>query len=126
MGWRYLVFTLGGLMLLMALLRIFTFPLYESPRYLLGRGHDKEAVAVVREVARYNGTETSLTVEDFEEAARGAEQKETAHMWRVLGESSAWTFKHVRGLFATEKMAWTTSLLLWIWGGQSVSRTAMQ
>ncbi|KAI0291552.1 MFS general substrate transporter [Russula brevipes] len=116
MGWRYLVFTLGGLMLLMALLRMLAFPLYESPRYLLGRGHDKEAVAVVRDIARYNGTETSLMVEDLEEAARSAEQKETAHTWRVLGKSSAWTAKHVRALFATKKMAWTTSLLLWIWG----------
>ncbi|KAI0299054.1 major facilitator superfamily domain-containing protein [Multifurca ochricompacta] len=116
MGWRYLVFTLGGLMLLLAFARLFAFPLYESPRYLLGRGYDREAVVVVREIARYNETETNITVEDLREAARSAEEKESAHKWRVLSENSTWTAKHVRALFATKKMAWSTSLLIWIWG----------
>ena len=56
MGWRYLVFTLGALMLLLAILRLFVFPLHESPRYLLGRGHDDDAVTVIHEIARYNRT----------------------------------------------------------------------
>ena len=124
MGWRYVVFTLGGLMLLLAILRTFAFPMYESPRYLLGRGHDDAAVAVVREIARYNGTETRLTVDDLEEAARNAEQKENAHRWRVLHQNSVWTGSHVRELFATKKMALSTSLLIWIWGTHQVSVAA--
>src|SRR5712671_6705809 len=124
MGWRYLVFTLGGLMLLLAMLRLFFFPLHESPRYLLGRGDDEAAVAVIREIARYNGTETSLTVEDFGKAARSAERKEGAQKWRVLNESSAWRAEHVRALFATKKMAWSTSLLICIWGMRFVSSVA--
>jgi len=116
MGWRYLVITLGGLMVLFAILRMFAFPSHESPRYLLGRGNDEAAAAVVQEIARYNGTEISLTVEDFRKAAHSAEQKEGAHKWRVLSESSAWRTEHVRALFATKKMAWTTSLLICIWG----------
>lgn len=116
MGWRYVVFTLGGLMLLLAILRTFAFPLYESPRYLLGRGHDEAAVAVVQEIARYNGTQSSLTVEDLKEAARSAEQKEGANQWRVLSDNSVWKANHVRALFSTKKMAWSTSLLIWIWG----------
>ncbi|KAI0255593.1 MFS general substrate transporter, partial [Lactifluus subvellereus] len=116
MGWRYLVFTFGGVMLLLAFVRLFAFPLYESPRYLLGRGRDAEAVAAVREIARYNGTETSLTVEDLEKAAHGGRQKEGAEKWRILSEGSVWTAKHVRALFAKKKMAWSTSLLIWIWG----------
>ena len=116
MGWRYLVFTLGGVMLLLAFVRLFAFPLYESPRYLLGRWHDAGAVAVVHKIARFNRTETSLTVEDLERAARGATEKEGADKWRILSESSVWTAKHVRALFATKKMAWSTSLLIWIWG----------
>jgi hypothetical protein len=123
MGWRYLVSTFGGLGLLLAFLRIFVLPLHESPRYLLGRGRDEAAVAVVREIARYNGTETSLTVEDFKEAGRSAEQKEYAHRWRVLNRSSVWKGSHVRELFATRKMAWSTTLLIWIWGMYRVSET---
>ena len=116
MGWRYLVFTLGAVMLLFSFVRLFAFPLLESPRYLLGRGQDAEAVAVVREIARYNGAETTLTAKDLEEAARGAEEKQNAHKWRALSEGSSWTGKHVRTLFATKKMAWSTTLLIWIWG----------
>jgi hypothetical protein len=119
MGWRYVVFTIGGIMLLFAFIRLFGFPLYESPRYLLGRGRDAEAVAIVHKIARYNGTEISLTVEDLEKAADGAAQKEGADEWRVLSEGSVWTGKHVRALFA-KKMAWSTSLLIWIWGNFSL------
>ena len=110
-------------MLLLAFLRLFSFPLHESPRYLLGRGRDGDAVAIVHEIARYNGTQTGLTVEDLEEAVRSAE-KEGTYKWRVLSEGSAWTVEHVRALFATKKMAWSTSLLIWIWGMYSASGMA--
>lgn len=116
MGWRYLVIALGALMLLFAILRVFVFPLHESPRYLLGRGRDDDAVAVIHEIARYNRTETSLTVENLKDAGHRAEQQADTHKWRVLSESSVWTAKHVRSLFATKKMALSTSLLIWIWG----------
>ena len=89
--------------------------MHESPRYLLGRGQDAKAVAVVHEIARYNGTETTFTVEDLEEAGRAAEEKPSAHKWRALSEGSL-TGKHVRMLFSTKKMAWSTTLLIWIWG----------
>lgn len=111
-------------MLLLSILRLFAFPSHESPRYLLGRGHDEDAVAVIHEIARYNRTQTSLTVEDLEDAGRRAEQQEGTRKWRVLSESSVWTAKHVRSLFATKKMAWTTSLLIWIWGMHALSRIA--
>ncbi|KAI9461942.1 hypothetical protein BJY52DRAFT_1415306 [Lactarius psammicola] len=51
---------------------------------------DAEAVVVVREIARYNGAETALTARDLEEAARGAEEKQSTHKWRVLSEGSPW------------------------------------
>ena len=115
MGWRYFVITIGSFMLLLSFVRLFAFPMHESPRYLLGRGQDAKAVAVVHEIARYNGTETTFTVEDLEEAGRAAEEKPSAHKWRALSEGSL-TGKHVRMLFSTKKMAWSTTLLIWIWG----------
>ncbi|KAF8258166.1 MFS general substrate transporter [Lactarius quietus] len=116
MGWRYFVVTPGAVMLLFSLVRVFAFPMLESPRYLLGRGQDAKAVDVVRAIARYNGTETTLSARDLEEAGRGAEEKPSAHKWRALSENSSLTGNHVRMLFATKKMAWSTSLLIWIWG----------
>jgi hypothetical protein len=116
MGWRYFVITIGSFMLLLSFVRLFAFPMLESPRYLLGRGQDADAVAIVREIARYNGSETTLTVKDLEEAGRGAEEKPSADKWRALSEGSSLTTEHVRMLFSTKKMAWSTTLLIWIWG----------
>ncbi|THH15873.1 hypothetical protein EW146_g4677 [Bondarzewia mesenterica] len=118
MGWRYLLLTLGGLMLLLSLIRLFAFHLHESPRFLLGLGRDVEAVAVVRAIAEYNGTETRLSVEDLREAAKSAEEKQNAEVrrWKVLSESSNWSMSHLRALFATRKMALSTSLLISLWG----------
>ncbi|KAH9916407.1 MFS general substrate transporter [Epithele typhae] len=119
MGWRYLLFTLGGMTLLLWAIRFFVFPLEESPRFLIGRGRDAEAVAVVQRVAKFNGVECSLTVEQLERAgdaaldAAGQDQDKKAT--RVLSESSVFTGEHVKALFATPKLAWSTSLLIAIW-----------
>ncbi|KAI0053514.1 MFS general substrate transporter [Auriscalpium vulgare] len=116
MGWRYLLFTLGGLMLLLAFVRMFVFHLYESPRFLVGRGRDADAVAVIHAIAKYNGTESTLSVEDLEEAGRTADRGELADKWRLLSKSSTWSAQHARALFASKRMAWSTSLLILIWG----------
>jgi len=87
MGWRYLMFTIGGLVLLLSFLR-FIFRLHESPRYLIGRGRDTDAVAVVHAIARYNGMETSLSLEELQEAGRSAEGRGERKRWKVLSSSS--------------------------------------
>lgn len=119
MGWRYLLFTLGAMTLALWAVRFFVFPLEESPRFLIGRGRDADAVAVVRRVAQFNGVESSLTVDALEKAAEAAlatsgndagERKK-----RVLSESSLFTTEHIKSLFETPKLAWSTSLLIALW-----------
>ena len=39
-GWRDLLWILGGLMIVLFILRLFVFHLYESPKYLMGCGRD--------------------------------------------------------------------------------------
>lgn len=112
MGWRYLLFTLGGLTLLMWAVRFFVFPLYESPRFLVGRGKDAEAVAVVHAIAKYNGRPCDLTVDQL--AAAG--EKTTVPTSKVLSASSHWSWVHIKALFATRKMAFSTTLLIALWG----------
>ena len=75
MGWRYLLFTLGGCTLLLWGLRFFIFTLEESPRFLAGRGQDTEAVAVVQRLAAYNGRTSTLTVEQLTKAAEAARER---------------------------------------------------
>lgn len=63
MGWRYLMITLGGLAIAFGLIRIFVFKIPESPRYLISKGRDAEAVESVNYIARYNGKPETLTIE---------------------------------------------------------------
>ncbi|KAF9556196.1 MFS general substrate transporter [Agrocybe pediades] len=124
MGWRYLLFLLGGLTLIMWGARFFLFKLVESPRYLIGKGKDAEAVAVIHQVAAYNGTTSTLTVEqltsigtfpqkyDSDAAVAGEQQR---RRWS-LSRTSDYTLEHVKSLFRTKKIAYSTSLLISIWG----------
>lgn len=119
MGWRYLLFTLGGFTLVLWALRFFIFTLEESPRYLVGRGHDAEAVAVIQRLATYNGTSCSLTVEQLVTAGeavtpKGADSSEGSKM-KMLTRTSNYTMDHIKALFETRKLAWSTSLLISIW-----------
>jgi hypothetical protein len=56
MGWRYLILTLGAITFFMFICRFFFFHLYESPKFLLSRGRQAEAVATVYGIAHYNKT----------------------------------------------------------------------
>jgi MFS family permease len=55
MGWRYFVIAMGGISLVEFFIRFVCFTVFESPKYLMGKGQDQEAVRIVHEVARRNG-----------------------------------------------------------------------
>lgn len=127
MGWRYLLFCLGGLTLFLWGLRFFVFTLLESPRYLIGKGDDEAAVNVVHQLAKMNGTTTDLTVDKLRRVAAPFESREEEEEYpvsasalvqkkKILSSSSYLTARHVKALFSTPKMAWSTSLLMALWG----------
>ncbi|KAE9390536.1 MFS general substrate transporter [Gymnopus androsaceus JB14] len=122
MGWRYLLFTLGAITLLLWSIRFFVFKLFESPRFLVGIGKDAEAVEVIRKIAEFNGKTTNLTVEQLVNAGGMDPEKTrqentvTNERKRVLSKSSYLGWKHVKALFRTRKMAFSTSLLIFLWG----------
>lgn len=119
-GWRYFLFTMGGIMLLLWGVRFLVFRMYESPKFLMGRGRDEDAVAVVHAVAAYNGMQSSLTLEHLQAPGRyapaGHGEMKTGRAAQVRRALSAFRLEHVRALFATRKMAYSTSLLIAIWG----------
>ncbi|OJA08971.1 hypothetical protein AZE42_13988, partial [Rhizopogon vesiculosus] len=116
MGWRYLLFTLGGITLFLWGIRFFVFTLLESPRFLSGIGRDAEAVEVIHKLAKFNGRTSSLTVEELEAPERAAGARSSSQEKRnILSKSSKYDPVHVKALFATPKMAWSTSLLIAIW-----------
>ena len=120
---------MGGLMLVLSVIRFFIFHLYESPKFLMGRGRDAEAVEVVHKVAAYNGTTSNLTLDMLRRAERNlpaslngdSENSRISAMdtstlgalHRILREFG---WDHITPLFKTRKLAWSTSLLISLWG----------
>lgn len=127
MGWRYAYWTFGGLTLTMFLLRLL-FRIYETPKYLLGRGLDREAVEVVQKVAARNGSTTWLELAHFEaiDVQLGLQREDEDIQERQRADTSSSMaifrrrmadvrFSKIRALFSSPRLALSTSLLLFLW-----------
>ena len=117
-------------MMILWFFRFFVFHLHESPKYLMGRGQDQEAVDVVHKIARYNRVHSSLSVEELKssEGVHGTADKADAavveeetlggnRVGKVVRQHlSKFDSNHVYPLFATRKLAYSTTLLIILWG----------
>lgn len=115
MGWRYLTVTMGGITLLMFLLRFLAFEVHESPKYLVGKGRDEEAVKVIHRLAEKNGRSSDLTLEDLkacEPEGYVAQTSAAAALQRNLQKLDT---SQVRALFHTRRLAISTSLIMLVW-----------
>lgn len=116
MGWRYFLITMGGLTLLMFLIRFIAFSIYESPKYLMGKGRDEDSVRIVHEVAKRNGKTTTLTLEDLkacEPEGYVARTNASEAVRRNIKEQ--FDSDQIKTLFATRRLAISTGLIMWIW-----------
>ncbi|KAJ3769764.1 MFS general substrate transporter [Lentinula raphanica] len=115
MGWRY---TLGAITFLMWFLRYFIFNLQESPKYLLAKGRDEDAVKVLAHIARVNGKTLSLTTAQLQ-AVSGEKMAAGTSMsnWQIIKRSlSSFSLSHVKPLFSTRRLAINTSITIALWG----------
>ncbi|KAI1445852.1 MFS general substrate transporter [Annulohypoxylon stygium] len=115
MGWRYFMIAMGGLTLIMFALRFFCFTIYESPKYLMGKGLDEEAVRIVHEVARRNKRTSELSVEDLKACEPEGYENRTNASDVVKRKLEAVDLSHIRSLFATGKLAYSTGALMLVW-----------
>lgn len=105
---------MGGMAMIMFICRFVFFTLYESPKYLMGKGKDEQAVQIVHEVARRNGKTSSLTLADLQ--ALDADGHQGTDAAAILARRlEKLNFTHVRSLFATKKLAYSTSLITLLW-----------
>jgi hypothetical protein len=108
---------MGGISLLEFIIRFVFFTVYESPKFYMGKGDDEKAVEIVHEVARRNGKTTNLTVADLKACGelnigKGKESAASSAIKRKLKQLD---LTHVKALFATRKLALSTSLIMLIW-----------
>ena len=115
-GWRYFILTMGALTFVMFLGRFVVFHLFESPKFLLSRGRQAEAVAVVHGIAYHNKAKTWLTEDILNEIGGHPEVVEDGKLStleivkRTLSKFSA---QRIGPLFRDWKLGLTT-VLLWI------------
>ncbi|KAF2682178.1 MFS general substrate transporter [Lentithecium fluviatile CBS 122367] len=98
MGWRYLLYTLGSVTLCVSFLRFIVFQFQKSPKFLIYRGRDAEAVQVLQHVAKMNGT------------ILGGSAKQLQPTWKETIRLESPRFKL---LFSNSQMTRTT-ILVWL------------
>lgn len=120
-GWRYTYWAFGGLTLAMFLARLL-FRIHETPKYLLGKGKDKEATEVITDIAKRNKTTTWLSVSHFESIddqfppSDAGEDSQPSTSRNILQRGIAkWAPHRLQALFSTPRMALSTALMLFLW-----------
>jgi MFS family permease len=125
MGWRYTLIVLGAVTLLIFFLRFAVFTFHESPKYLLARGREQEAIDVLHRIAKFNrAPPPTLTLQHFQEVERmhfeGSDAgSATTVPDETTGHVSAWTatkraFKRFGMAFAHLKLIFGNRLQLFI------------
>jgi MFS family permease len=118
MGWRYLNITMGAFTMVMFICRFFFFHLFESPKFLLSRGRQREAVTVVHAIAFQNGKKTWLDEEILN--AIGGHPEEVTDLKLTTGEIISrqlgkFSAQRVGPLFGYKKLGINTALLWFCW-----------
>ena len=100
---------------------------YVFMQFYMSRGRDADAVRVVHAIAAYNGKTSSLTLEDLTRhgisknldainigtAESGLDTSRKAAFLRQVKKFDA---EHIKALFRTRQLAWSTSCIIIIWG----------
>ncbi|KGO46695.1 Major facilitator superfamily domain, general substrate transporter [Penicillium expansum] len=108
MGWRYLHFTCGGLITVLAILRIFMIHMPQTPKWLITQNRDAEVFDILKNIVDSYKRPFSLTLQQLEEPG---------HV--LNAEKSVWSSvrlqKHFSGLFATHRLAYSTYVINLNW-----------
>jgi hypothetical protein len=109
---------MGTMTLVMFLMRFLLFHLFESPKFLLSRGRQAEAVAVVRGMAYKNRVKTWLTEDILNEIVGDPKvvQDHKLTATEIFKQKfSTFSTERIRPLFHTRKLGLTTVLLWFCW-----------
>lgn len=131
MGWRYFVIVMGVISMVEFIIRFGFFTVFESPKYLMGKGQDEEAVRIVHEVARRNGKVSNckstgrfsiqesyifaVTLADLQACDPLGEGTQASSAAIIKRRLEKFNLTHVRALFASTKLAISTGLIMVVW-----------
>lgn len=123
MGWRYTLIILGSATLFVFFLRFFVFSFRESPKFLVSRGREAEAIEVLHKIAKFNrapppvltvahlaAVDETSSLSTGELEASGQPLSTTDTLKRVL-KNTAHSFKHLKALFTSKLQVFIFVLL---------------
>jgi hypothetical protein len=100
------------------------FRIYETPKYLLGKGRDAEAIDVIAKVAARDGKTSPLTLADLQAVdaqlcRRHEDSNTTSPNTKARGVFKRTVAKFspdkLKALFSTPRLAFSTCMLIFLW-----------
>lgn len=109
---------MGAITFAMFISRSFLFHLFESPKFLLSRGRQREAVAVIHGIAYFNKQKTWLT-EDILNAIGGhpdeVSDAKLSNKEIIKRQLNKFSGERIGPLFKGTKLSISTCLIWFIW-----------
>lgn len=108
MGWRYLHFTCGALVIVLAVFRLVLLKMVQTPKWLISQNRDEEVWNNLHEIATKYNRSFSLTLDQLR--AQGNVRHTEKSVWSGIRLKL-----HFSGLFETRKLAWSTTVIIANW-----------
>ncbi|KAF7555382.1 hypothetical protein G7Z17_g2215 [Cylindrodendrum hubeiense] len=127
MGWRYTLFTVGSLVIVLAAARFFIFRIPESPYFLLSRGRDAEVIEVIDFISKKAKKPCPLTLEQLKDIndrhGRDTGNSTIAPPLKevFLSQFKQISLKSLKPLFGKPKLALQTCIIIWIWAAIGIA-----
>lgn len=108
MGWRYLHFTIGGVTLVLSLLRVLLIRIVQTPRWLVSQNRDEEVIQFLRDLSVKYNRNFDLTLEELR--SEGDVKNTEESVWSVVRIKA-----HFSGLFQTKRLTWSFFVIMLNW-----------
>ncbi|KAK6458396.1 inorganic phosphate transporter [Scheffersomyces xylosifermentans] len=113
-GWRYVFYSNGAIVLVLAILRLTVIRLKETPKFLVSNNRDAEAVEVLQGIATKYNRSCSLTLEHLQACGEIQSNDDYRKHFNFKGLFKL-TLGHLKLLFASRKIIRSTVLLFISW-----------
>ncbi|KAH8703412.1 putative sugar transporter [Talaromyces proteolyticus] len=108
MGWRYLHFTCGSLVLVLSVLRLLLVRMVQTPKWLTSQNRDEELYRILVDLSEKYKRPLSLTFEKLQSQGRVLHTDKS--VWSGLRLRN-----HFSGLFSTRRLAYSTIMIIINW-----------
>ncbi|KAJ5695848.1 hypothetical protein N7536_006260 [Penicillium majusculum] len=108
MGWRYLHFTCGALVIVMSVIRVFVVRMVHTPKWLISQNRDEEVYQILLDLSQKYDRPFNLSLEQLQ--AQGQVINTEKSVWSKVRLAS-----HFSGLFSTRKLAYSTVMIILNW-----------